>query len=162
MRKFSQLFFVLTICSATIIACSSGKKVGGVSLQKGDFSGDWTITDIHADIPAGIRVSTVFDMAPYSDFQESTWTLERNGNGYFKLKNGSRQDIYWSFFKQDTIPQFQFKKINEGDKARNIDNGYRLQIMDKLNNSFILQMPVPVNNATDGHLRFTFTKLKKD
>jgi hypothetical protein len=155
----SASYILIVIAGFFIIACGTAKTATGDDFQKKDFAGNWTITDIQADVPEGYRISNIFDEAPYKDFQSSAWTLDRNGFGNFTLKNGKTQQIYWSLYKQDTTAMFQFKKIAAGEKPKNIDDGYRLEINNKINNSFILQMPVPVNNAAGGHLRLTFTKL---
>jgi hypothetical protein len=141
-----------------LVACSSSKTVNDVPIQKSDYNGIWTITDIKANVPAGYRIANLFDLAPHGDFLNSIWTLNRNGNGALKLTNGTSQDIYWALNQRDTVPILQFKKVDPGEKARNIETGYRLQIVDKLSNSFILQMPVPVSNTADGNIRLTFTK----
>ncbi|MBA2500532.1 MAG: hypothetical protein H0V30_12455 [Chitinophagaceae bacterium] len=139
-------------------ACSSSKEMNGVPTQKSVYDGNWTITDITANVPEGIKIFNLFDEAPHTDFLNSIWILQGNGNGHFELKNGNRQDIYWSLFKNDTLTMLQFKKLEAGEKARDIETGYRLEIKEKLSNSFILQMPVPVSTQADGNIRLTFTK----
>ena len=139
-------------------ACSTTKQVGDIPAKKSAYQGTWTITDIKTNVPEGFKISNIFDEAPYSDFMNSIWTLENNGNGNFEMKNGTRQLIFWSLYTTDSLPMLQFKKLEEGEKARDIESGYRMEIAEKLPTSFILQMPVPVSNATDGNIRFTFTR----
>lgn len=148
------LFLVLGLMSA----CSNTKDLNGVPVQKSVYVGNWTITDIKTNVPQELKIANLFDEAPHTDFLNSVWSLQGNGNGNFALANGNRQDIYWSLFKNDTIPMLQFKKLDAGERARDIESGYRMEIKEKLANSFILQIAVPVSNQADGNIRLTFTK----
>ena len=151
-------WLILIVVLGLMTACSSTRDMNGVPVQKSVYEGNWTITDIKANVPQGIKISNLFDEAPHTDFLNSIWNLQGNGNGHFELENGNRQDIYWSLYKSDTVPMLQFKKLEAGERARDIETGYRLEIKEKLTNSFILQMSVPVSNQADGHIRLTFTK----
>ncbi len=153
-----NLRLILVASLGLMTACSSTKDINGVPVQKSVYEGTWMITDIKANVPEGVKISNLFDEAAHSDFLNSIWNLQGNGNGYFELANGNRQDIYWSLYKNDTVPILQFKKLEAGERARDIESGYRLEIKEKLTNSFILQMPVPVSNQADGNIRLTFTK----
>ena len=156
MQKITYALLVVLI--GLITACSTTKQIGDIPAKKSAYEGTWTITDIKTNVPEGFRISNIFDEAPYADFMNSVWTLQSNGNGNFELKNGTLQTIYWSLYTTDSLPMLQFKKLDEGEKARNVETGYRMEIAEKLPTSFILQMPVPVSNEPDGNIRFTFTK----
>lgn len=157
MHKLRFVYF-LVLAPFFLLACSSAKKVNNISVQKSDYNGTWTITDIKTNVPEGYRISNLFNLAPHTAFVNSEWTLHRNGHGIIKLTNGNSQEIYWALNQKDTLPVLQFKKIEAGEKARNVETGYRLTIKDKLPSSFILQMPVPVSNTADGNILLTFTK----
>lgn len=156
MRK---AFYILLVSSLTfcITSCSSSKNANGLKATNGHLTGTWTISNISVDVPSDFKVTNVFDQAPYQDFQGSTWDLKKNGKGSFFLTNGSLEDIYWSVNGSGDNAQFQFKKLR-GEKARNVNEGYTLQLQDLTSNSFIAKSPVDLGNGKTGYITYTFTK----
>ena len=156
MKKSVQfLFLFATILFIT--SCSSTKNATDLKATNGNLAGTWTVSDITVDVPADFQVTNVFDEAPYSDFKGSTWDLVRNGKGSFTLTNGTKEDIYWSTKGSGENAQFQFKKLN-GEKARNVDEGYTLQIQNITSDSFVAKSPVDLGNGNTGYITYTFTK----
>ena len=156
MKKSVQLLFLF----ATILfitSCSSTKNATDLKATNGNLAGNWTVSDISVDVPADFHVTNVFDEAPYEDFKGSTCNLVRNGKGSFTLTNGTKEDIYWSTNGSGENAQFQFKKLN-GEKARNVDEGYKLQIQNISSNSFVARSPVDLGNDNTGYITYTFTK----
>ncbi|MEO6683384.1 MAG: hypothetical protein ABIN48_11245 [Ginsengibacter sp.] len=156
MKKITTLFFL----SCTIIllsSCSSSKNSTDLKTSTRNLSGVWTITDITLDLPSDFKVSDVFDEAPYQDFMNSKWDLKRNGKGFFALTNGTTRDIYWSVYGKGSDAQFQFKKLL-GEKARNVDLGYRLDITNISTNMFVGKTPIDMGNGNTGYITYTFTK----
>jgi hypothetical protein len=156
MKKSVQLLFLF----ATILfitSCSSTKSATDLKATNGNLAGTWTVSDITVDVPADFQVTNVFDEAPYSDFKGSTWDLVRNGKGSFTLTNGTKEDIFWSTKGSGENAQFQFKKLN-GEKARNVDEGYTLQIQNITSNSFVAKSPVDLGNGNTGYITYNFTK----
>lgn len=117
----------------------------------------WTISDISVDMPAGFKVTNVFDEAPYSDFKGSTWDLERNGNGSFSLNNGSKRNIYWGIYGSADNAQFEFKKLN-GLKPKDVESGYRMKLGSISDSSFTASSVVDAGNSRTGSITYTFTK----
>jgi hypothetical protein len=150
-------FLLLASAIFFIISCSSTKNATDLKATNGNLAGTWTVSDITVDVPADFQVTNVFDEAPYSDFKGSTWDLVRNGKGSFTLPNGTKKDIYWSTNGSGENAQFQFKKLN-GEKARNVDEGYTLQIQNITSNSFVARSPVDLGNGNTGYITYTFTK----
>lgn len=140
-----------------ITSCSSTKNATDLKAKTGNLDGTWTISNISVDVPSTFNVTNVFDEAPYQDFQGSTWNLVRNGKGSFTLVNGTREDIYWSINGKGENAEFQFKKLN-GIKAKNVDDGYRLQLQNIASNSFVARSPVDLGNGNTGYITYTFTK----
>ena len=138
-------------------ACSSSKNATDLKATNGKLAGKWTVSNISVDLPQGFKVTDVFDQAPFEDFKGSTWDLIRNGKGSFTLTNGTKEDIYWSIFGSGNDAQFQFKKLN-GAKAKNVADGYRLQLQSITSNSFVARSPVDVGNGKTGYITYTFTK----
>ena len=140
-----------------IAGCSSSKNGTNLKASNGNLAGTWTVSNILTDLPPNINITDVFDEAPFDEFKGSTWQLVRNGNGSFTLANGNKQDIYWTIVGKDPNAQFQFKKL-DGEKARNVDEGYRLEIQSISANEFIARSPVDVGGGNTGWISYTFTK----
>lgn len=156
MRKL----FNISLLLATMFfmaSCSSSKNATDMKATTGNLSGKWTISDIVVNVPAGFKVTDVFDEAPYADFKGSTWDLVRNGKGSFTLMNGNKEDIYWSVKGKGADAQFQFKKLM-GSKARNVLDGYHLNLMNISSNGFVARSPLDIGDGQTGYITYTFTK----
>ncbi len=156
MKKAIRVLFFIA-ASAFIISCSSSKNATNLSATNAHLAGTWTISNIAVDVPSGFQVTNVFDQAPYSDFQGSTWNLIKNGNGSFTLTNGTKENIYWSIFGKGDNAQFQFKKLN-GQKARNVEEGYRLALGPISSNTFTAKSNINTGTDSTGSIIYTFTK----
>lgn len=154
-----KIFASLLITSAVffIVSCSSAKNATGIKATNGNLDGTWTISNIAVDVPSSFKITDVFDEAPYQDFQGSTWNLIRNGKGSFTLTSGRKEDIYWSIYGKGDNAQFQFKKLN-GMKAKNVEEGYRLQLMNVASNSFVARSPIDLGDGKTGYITYTFSK----
>ncbi len=156
MKKIFSYFFIIT-AAFFITSCSSSKNATNLKAKTGNLDGTWTISNISVDVPSDFKITDVFDQGPYQDFQGSTWNLVRNGKGSFTLTNGTKEDIYWSINGKGEDAQFQFKKLN-GMKAKNVDDGYRLQLQNIASNSFVARSPIDLGNGNTGYISYTFTK----
>jgi hypothetical protein len=154
-KAIRVLFFIAT--GTFIISCSSSKNATNLTPTNSHLAGKWTISNIAVDVPSGFQVTNVFDEAPYADFKGSTWDLIRNGNGSFTLSNGRKENIYWSIFGKGDNAQFQFKKLN-GQKARNVEEGYRLALGPISSNSFTAKSTINTSTDSTGSITYTFTK----
>ena len=157
MKKLISIVATFTLAAFLLTGCSSSKNAGALKATNGNLAGKWTVSDITVDVPADFKVTNVFDEAPYEDFKGSTWDLVRNGKGSFSLANGTKEDIYWTIYGKGDNAQFQFKKLN-GEKARNVDEGYRLQLQEISSNSFTARSPVDIGAGKTGYITYTFTK----
>lgn len=150
------LTIVFTSCSTTKNASSSGTTA--MSVSRGKFVGTWNLTNVSYDGLLPNAVTNAFDQAPPSAFVNSVWKLTNSGNGIYTLASGASQTIFWSVYNEaGASTQFQFKKIYEGDKAKNVQEGYRLVITAINDATMTLQSPVPVGSGT-GYVIYTFTK----
>jgi hypothetical protein len=128
--------------------------------SRGKFTGTWTITNISYDGLLENAVKNVFGQAPPSAFRGSTWQLTNSGNGIYTLGNGTSQTIYWSVNNTDPSGQiFQFKKIYQGDSAKNVTEGYQLNVASNDGSQMVLKSAVPVGNST-AYIIYTFSKTK--
>src|SRR6185312_15902308 len=151
------LIIIVFAASTFVIRCSSSKNATNLTPSNGHLAGKWTISNIAVDVPSGFQVTNVFDEAPYADFKGSTWNLIKNGNGSFTLTNGTKENIYWSIFGKGNNAQFQFKKLN-GEKARNVTEGYRLALGPISSNSFTAKSIINTGTNSTGSITYTFTK----
>ncbi|MEP7079740.1 MAG: hypothetical protein ABI784_03375 [Ginsengibacter sp.] len=156
MKNKMQLWLT-AIAAIFIVSCSSTKNATDLSATNGHLAGNYTITDIQTDIPSGFKITDAFDAAPYENFKGSKWELVRNGKGSFTLPNGTKEDIYWGTNGKGNDAQFQFKKLN-GAKARNVTDGYKLQLQNISTNRFVARSPVDLGNGKTGYITYTFTK----
>jgi len=153
-NKICTLLFIAA--SILLTNCSTSKNATNLAPTNGHLSGTWTISDIDINVPPGFQITNVFDQAPYSDFKGSTWNLIRNGKGSFTLLNGTKEEIYWSIYGKGDNAQFQFKKLN-GEKAKNVEEGYRLQLGPISDTSFTAKSIINAADST-GSITYTFTK----
>jgi hypothetical protein len=152
------LKFTLTVLAFTLIlqACSTTKSLVGA--QNGPINGTWTLTNVSYDGLLPNAVQDVFNQAPPAAFVNSTWKLTNSGNGMYTLANGTSQSIFWSYNTQDkSNPIFQFKKIYEGDKAKNITEGYQLYVVQADRNTMTLKSPIAVGSKT-AYIIYSFAK----
>jgi len=163
MKKLIQYSIIALFISVVYSSCSTTQKAvsytAGASRSK--FVGTWVCNTVtYQDIISG-TVQKVFDQASPQAFVNSTWILTNSGNGQYSLVNGSSQSIFWSYYNPGNgeVPAFQFKKVYQGDKAKNVDTGYRLIISSIDGNSMILNTPVDMAGKT-GYVVYSFTKSK--
>lgn len=155
--KKSILVVLMITATIFMISCSSSKNATDLKATNGTLAGKWTVSNISVDIPSGYKVTDAFDEGPYENFRGSTWDLVRNGKGSFTLTNGTKEDIYWTIYGKGNDAQFQFKKLN-GEKARKVEDGYRLQLQNISSSSFIAKSPVDLADGKTGYITYTFTK----
>lgn len=152
----------LAILAFTLIfsACSSVKnlpaKATGASRAK--FVGTWNLTKVSYSGLVPNTVQMAFDQAPPKDFIGSTWQLTNSGNGAYTLPNGTAQTIFWSYNKSGANGEiFQFKKIYQGDKAKNVTEGYQLIVAQNDGRFMALKSAVAFGTQT-GYIIYTFQK----
>lgn len=158
MKKIFQFLIPVLAVALLVTQCSVPAALTGSSRAR--FVGTWTLNTVtYQGLVAG-SVQTVFDQAAPSAFVGSTWQLTNSGNGMYTLNNGTSQTIFWSMFNDPGMgTMFQFKKIYQGDKPKNVPDGYRLVINDNDGQSMTLKSPVTIGNTT-GYVVYSFTKNK--
>jgi hypothetical protein len=133
--KHLTLATLCLVATFFTISCKTQSAAGTTqSISKGSVKGNWIVTDIRFEgIPAHSKVN-VFDQASFSCFKGSQWVLPSNANGSYTLSSTddgcstATQPIVWSLYKEGGIDMFQFKKVGTGLKAKNVTEGYRVQI----------------------------------
>lgn len=155
-----KLAFALSVFAIVLSACSSTKNAanGTVNVSRGKFTGTWTVTNVTYENIVENAVQSVFDQAPPAAFVGSTWQLTNSGNGAYTLTNGTMQTIYWSVNNTDPSGQiFQFKKIFQGDKAKNVTQGYQLYVAANDGSTMVLKSPISLGTG-NGYVVYNFTK----
>lgn len=162
MRKLVQYSIMAMIIGIVFSSCSPQKAISYTAgAARSKFVGTWVCNTVtYQDIISG-TVQKVFDQAAPQAFVNSTWILTNSGNGQYSLVNGMSQSIYWSYYNPGNgeTPAFQFKKVYQGDKAKNIDSGYRLVISSIDANNMVLKSPVDMGGKT-GYVVYSFSKTK--
>ncbi|MFD0794822.1 hypothetical protein ACFQZX_14440 [Mucilaginibacter litoreus] len=148
--------FIISACSTPQNTTSGG--TSAVNVSRGKFVGTWVCNNVTYDGLVPGAVQNVFDQAAPAAFIGSTWKLTNSGNGIYTLTNGQSQTIFWSVFNGgSTGTQFQFKKLYEGDKAKNVQEGYRLNIGTISDTNMTLMSPIAIGSGT-GYIVYSFTK----
>jgi hypothetical protein len=141
------LVMAAIVCSSLMVfqSCSSTRTAGTTPIKRGNITGNWVLNDVTFEgVPAG-NVKSMFGESSYKCFVGSTWRLTNSGNGTYILPGGAdcaakTQEIFWSASAADET--FQFKKVYEGEKPKNITDGYRLLIASASGDSMVIKSPV--------------------
>ena len=153
------------ICSSLIVlqSCSPKTTNGNVAVKRGNVSGNWILNDITFDGIPEIAVKSFLGENSYKCFIGSTWNLTNSGNGSYSLPTSAScsakvQTIFWSVSTADET--FQFKKLNETDKAKNITDGYRLILAAADGGSMTIKSPIEYGSKT-AYVVLNFAKAVK-
>src|SRR5690606_18922576 len=181
MRKY--ILSVCTIFTLLVLMASCGAQrkssAGGALGNDGPsarewrngLKGKWVLNSVdREDIPAAYTIKNIFDEAPVDCFIGSVWTLpggNHQGSIAFSAAgtlcaDGAVRTIVWSVHdgtKEGAYPQFQFKKIYSGERARNVTSGYRLDLSYSDGQSLVMRMPIPLDNGT-GNLVLNFSRIQ--
>ncbi|WEK34385.1 MAG: lipocalin family protein [Candidatus Pseudobacter hemicellulosilyticus] len=162
MKKMKFLSAAFLLLAASFSACSPSK-VASTEGGNVNIRGTWTVSnvDVEGVSKNGLRV-TVFDDALYTCYVGSTWNLAPNGNGTYSVPasgqdcTGGERKIYWSMQNADGVRYFQFKNIGD-NKAKNVTDGYRLEVRSLTASSMQLQSPVNFEGKTV-YIVYSFTR----
>lgn len=158
MKKIILRTLILAYAALFCSACSASRTVARTPQDSGsDISGTWTVNNVSLDgFPLGYLVPNVFDIADYEDFRGSIWELNEYGTGSICLTNGAVQHIYWSVDKSGTVHTFQFKKLADGQKSKNVKRFYSLEFRDVVDGIAIFKTPITLPSGQKGHINFSF------
>lgn len=153
------------ICSSLIVlqSCSPKTTSGTVAVKRGDVTGNWVLNDITFDGIPEVAVKSFLGESSYKCFIGSTWNLTNSGNGSYSLLSSAScgaktQAIFWSVSTADET--FQFKKLNEGEKAKNQPDGYRLILSSSDGSNMVVKSPIEYGSKT-AYIVMNFTKAAK-
>ncbi|PST83227.1 hypothetical protein C7T94_11565 [Pedobacter yulinensis] len=158
------LIMALAISALTIQSCSTQNAASApATVRRGSVIGNWVLNDITFEGIPSQAVRGLFGENSYACFTGSTWNLTNSGNGSYTLTGGTgcasgTQNIFWSASPNDQT--FQFKKLMEGQKAKDITDGYRLVLVSADKQSMVLKSPIEYGNAT-ANVVLNFTRAAK-
>lgn len=158
-EKMKKLILAIGVMTFIFASCSSQRGTStNFKVSKSNISNTWTVTDVRLEgFPSDYQIKNAFGMAPYQDFIGSTWKLYGGNSGFITLSNGTTQNIYWSLVKDGVYPVFQFKKIDTGEKAREVTEGYRMNIDASTKNSLTLSSPFDLLNGNTARIVYTLS-----
>lgn len=157
MKTLSAIsIFVLLLASCSV------HKVQGVNLN-----GTWTLNNVSIEGYDSTSSSnykiTLLDDVPLNCFNGSVWNLTNSGNGSYTIQSndslcqsGARQ-IYWSTPSSNGVNYFQVKRLQNGEKPKDVGEGYRMEITSATNNAFTLRAPANIGNQT-ANIIYSFSK----
>lgn len=159
------LLIATLVCSAIVMlqSCSPKTTTGPTTARRGDVTGNWVVSSITFEGIPDIAVKSFLGESSYKCFQNSTWNLTNSGNGSYSIVGGNAceakvQTIFWSVNK--TNGTFQFKKLYEGDKAKNVTEGYVLTLGPSDGTTMVIKSPIIYGNTT-AYVNLNFTKAAK-
>ena len=160
MKKIINQTLIFVFAAFLLSACAARTTTTTMpQVSRTDVSGKWMVNNVTMEnFPAGSSVGNVFDMAKYQDFQGSTWDLKGGGTGTITLTNGMVQPIYWSVNKSAATHTFQFKKLMDGQRAKDVTTGYSLEFGDVSKGTAIFKTPVSLSAGQTGYINMTFAK----
>lgn len=161
-----RIFLIAALfCTSLIVlqSCSPKATNSAIALKKGNVTGNWVINDITFDGIPEAAVRSFLGESSYKCFIGSTWSLTNSGNGSYSLPASAScgaytQNIFWSVSTADET--FQFKKLNEKDKAKNVTDGYRLMLASADGSMMTIKSPVEYGNRT-AYIVLNFVKAVK-
>lgn len=132
MRKL----FYLGAIALFVVSC---KPTMDTKSQVG-LKGSWTLTKVTHIGGEFVKVNS-FNIADASCFQGSQWKFVSNNNtGSLALNQGGDCPHFDSNFMWSITPNglFEFKFVDQGEKAKKVTTGYSLQLTNQTGSSFDL------------------------
>lgn len=129
-------FIYLSAIALFVVSC---KPTMDTKSQVG-LKGSWTLTKVTHIGGEFVKVNS-FNIADASCFEGSQWQFVSNNNtGSLALTKGGACPSFDSNFKWTIDPNglFEFKFVDQGEKAKRVTVGYSLQVENQTSNSFDL------------------------
>lgn len=151
MKKISLAIALFFVSLIVLESCSPKTATGTAAVKRGDITGSWVLNNISFEGVPDVAIKGLFGETSYRCFIGSTWTLTNSGKGSYSLPtsancNAKTQEIFWSASSSDET--FQFKKLYEGDKAKNVTEGYRLVLSGGDDTVLKLKSPIEYGGRT--------------
>ncbi|MGE6219916.1 lipocalin family protein [Nubsella zeaxanthinifaciens] len=149
-----KLLLAIALFSASLLvleSCSPKTSTGAAAVRRGNVTGNWMLNNISFEGIPDVAVRSFLGESSYKCFVGSTWSLTNSGNGTYNLPASANcgaksQNIFWSVNNADGT--FQFKKLYEGDKAKNVTEGYRMMLTNADDNTMTIKSPIEYSGNT--------------
>jgi hypothetical protein len=160
MKRIVLIIALALSVMITFDSCSPKTTTGTVAARRGDVSGNWILSTITFEGIPEVAVKSFLGENSYKCFIGSAWKLTNSGNGTYELPTSTSceaktQNIFWSVSTADET--FQFKKINEGERPKNITDGYRLMLSSANNDNMVIKSPIQYGSGS-AYVVLNFTK----
>lgn len=160
-------FIVPALAFALFLGACSGSKQNQPSAERKEIKGSWTLNTIsYEGLTPGAKYNiALLDEGTAACLEGSTWVLPNNGFGSYTLTSSStgctpgERKIVWSYRLENGETIFQYKRMEEGVKAKKVTDGYKLKIVSADDNAMQLQQ----ETAADGkmiYINYQFSKVK--
>lgn len=163
-KQMTRLLTVFGAVTLLLSACASQQGTVSASGMKKNATGKWTLNSVTFEgLPATAKVTTVFSNIPYKCLEGSEWNLPSNAYGSFTTTSSAEgcspytQKIVWSTLNQGGMIMLQFKELLEGVKAKNISDGYRVELSAADNSGMIWRAPITAEGKT-AYVVYSFTR----
>lgn len=167
MIKQLTRFLMAPVAAALLLsACASQKGASAptASGMRKNATGKWTLNDVsYEGLPSTAKIKTVFSDIPPDCLVGSNWVLPSNSYGSYTLTSTGTtcptgmQNIVWSTLNQDGVIMLQFKELMDGVKAKNITDGYRVELQSADNASMVWRAPVTYEGKT-AYVVYSFSR----
>jgi len=129
-------------------SCSSSKKA--TVAKRNDVKGTWTLSQIsYEGLATNERLRLILlDEGSEACLTGTTWVLPNNGYGSYTITSNSagcvpgKKNIVWSYREEGSQAIFQYKLLPGGEKAKDITEGYKFNIVSASSNSMVLQTQI--------------------
>ncbi|MDD3458018.1 MAG: hypothetical protein PHO74_00840 [Weeksellaceae bacterium] len=155
-------FLFLGVVSMLILTSCAGSKV--VVDNEKNMRGDWTITNVSfVGIDEAHVNAKVFDEADPKCYIGSDWHLVQNNNsGNYTMNGpgncpGGTTNIKWFVSEEGGNVYFNFKRIYDGEKPKNVLDGYRLKITANDGSYMVMRQDISFEGKIIG-INYSFSK----
>ena len=164
MKKRTAFLLTLFIAGIVIMSCSSSKKAAPTAKRK-ELKGTWVLDKVTYDgLPAGQKFKiTLLDEGYAECLKGSIWNFPNNGFGSYTILPSAvgcapgERKINWSYRTEGDATIFQFKRLEEGVKAKKITDGYKLKIVETTDTNMQLQATTDIDGNTV-YINYLFVK----
>lgn len=161
MKKIALLglvsIFILTSCAGSKTVVDSEKTMRG----------DWTISNVTVQgIDENLVNVKVLDEADSKCYEGSTWHLIQNNNSGNYSLNGAgdcpmaSSNIKWFVSEENGQVYFNFKRVYDGVKAKNVIAGYKLRVVSLNEQNMVLTQDL-LFDGKPLNVVYAFTKTNK-
>ncbi len=167
--KIIRLSFAILVMSSIVVltSCSSSKNTtSAVVAEHSTVKGNWVLNSVtYTGVPNGEKIKlTLLDEGNEACLAGSVWTLPMNGFGSYNIVNNDKngcvsgeRKINWSFRTENGAQIFQYKRLEDGIKAKKITDGYKFTVASIDNTSMVLQSQVAFESSVIT-INYNFTK----